>query len=184
MVVGLGNPGPRYAHNRHNVGFQCVDLLAETHGLRFDQQQHRALLASGRIEPARVLLIKPMTFMNGLGSTVAVVARFYRAASMDMLVVYDDLDLPLSKIRFRPEGGSGGHNGMKSIIQHLGTQAFPRLRVGISRPPGQMDPADYVLQDFSPEQEEVMVQVRDRAVKAIECWLRLGIVEAMNTFNG
>jgi len=184
MVVGLGNPGPRYARNRHNAGFQCVDLLAEVHGLRFDQRQHGALLASGHIESTRLMLVKPMTFMNSLGPTVAAIARFYKVSLADMLVVYDDLDLPLGKIRLRPEGGSGGHNGMKSIIQHLGTQAFPRLRIGIGRPPGQMEPADYVLQDFSLEQEEIMVQVRDRAVKAIECWLRQGIEKAMNACNG
>ncbi len=184
MIVGLGNPGPRYARNRHNVGFQCVDRLAEKHGLTFDKRKHNAVLAQGRIDSARVVLVKPMTFMNVVGPAVAAVARFYKVAPEDLLVVYDDLDLPQGRIRLRPEGGSGGHNGMKSIIQHLGTQAFPRLRVGIGRPPGRMDPADYVLQDFSEKEEEVMAQVRERAVEAIECWLREGIVEAMNTFNG
>ena len=184
MIVGLGNPGPRYARNRHNVGFQCLDRLAEKHGLAFDERRANAVLARGRIDAARVVLVKPMTFMNLVGPAVAAVARFYKIAPQDLLVVYDDLDLPQGRIRLRPEGGSGGHNGMKSIIQHLGTQAFPRLRVGIGRPPGRMDPADYVLQDFSPEEEAVMSQVRERAVAAIECWLREGIVEAMNTFNG
>ncbi len=183
MVVGLGNPGREYARHRHNVGFQCLDLLAEAHGLSFDRRRRNALLALGHIESRRVVLVKPMTFMNNAGVAVAAVARFYKIAPGDILVVYDDLDLPLGRIRLRPSGGSGGHNGMKSIIQHLGTQDFPRLRVGIGRPPGRMDPVDYVLQDFSPEQEEIMAQVRDRAVQAIECWLRDGIVEAMNTFN-
>ncbi len=183
MIVGLGNPGPHYARNRHNVGFQCVDLLAKTHGLTFDRRHHNASLALGRIGLQRVILVKPMTFMNVVGPAVAAVARFYQVAPANMLVIYDDLDLPLGKIRLRPEGSSGGHNGVKSLIQHLGTQAFPRLRIGIGRPGGPMDPADYVLQDFSPEQEEVMVQARDRAVKAIERWLEAGIVEAMNEFN-
>lgn len=183
MIVGLGNPGPRYERNRHNVGFQCVDLLAEKHGLRFDRQRDHAQLALGRIEDQRVILVKPMTFMNVVGPAVVAVARFYKIAPEDMLVVYDDLDLPLGRIRLRPRGGSGGHNGMKSIIQHLGTKEFPRLRIGIGRPPGRMDPADYVLQDFSPEQEEIMVQVRDRAVQAIEYWLEHDITQAMNVFN-
>lgn len=183
MIVGLGNPGPHHERHRHNVGFQCVDLLARAHGLVFDQRHHHASLALGQIGPHRVILVKPMTFMNAAGPAVAALARFYQVAPADMLVVYDDLDLPLGKIRLRPKGSSGGHNGVKSLIQHLGTQAFPRLRVGIGRPIGQMDPADYVLQDFSPEQEEVMAQARERAVRAIERWLEAGIVEAMNEFN-
>ncbi|MCS7220457.1 MAG: aminoacyl-tRNA hydrolase [Anaerolineae bacterium] len=183
MVVGLGNPGPNYERHRHNIGFQCVDLLARTHGLSFDRRYHQASLALGQIRSHCVILVKPMTFMNAVGPAVAAVARFHQVAPEDMLVIYDDLDLPLGKIRLRPKGSSGGHNGVKSLIQHLGTQAFPRLRIGIGRPIGSMDPADYVLQDFSPEQEEIMVQARERAVRAIERWLEVGIVEAMNEFN-
>ncbi|MCD6290911.1 MAG: aminoacyl-tRNA hydrolase [Anaerolineae bacterium] len=184
MIVGLGNPGARYAHNRHNVGFQCIDMLAEQHGLRFDRQRDKALLALGHIDSHRVILVKPITFMNDSGVAVAAIARFYKIAPENLLVVYDDLDLPVGRIRLRPQGSSGGHRGVQSIIDRLGTQSFPRLRVGIGRPPGRMDPIDYVLQDFSPEQEEIMTQVRDRAVQAIECWLRQGIEEAMNAFNG
>ncbi|GAB4564270.1 MAG: aminoacyl-tRNA hydrolase [Anaerolineae bacterium] len=183
MIVGLGNPGREYERHRHNVGFQCLDLLASKHGLSFDERRNKAALARGVILGRRVILVKPLTFMNAAGTAVAPVARFFKVLPSDLLVVYDDLDLPLGRIRVRPEGGSGGHNGMKSIIQHLGTQAFPRVRVGIGRPPGRMDPADYVLQDFTPEQEEVMAEVRDRVVEAIECWLQNGVVEAMNAFN-
>jgi PTH1 family peptidyl-tRNA hydrolase len=183
MIVGLGNPGPRYAHNRHNVGFQIVDALAQKHGLSFDKRQFKALLAPGRIEDQRVLLVKPQTYMNLSGEAVQPLVGYYKVELPDLMVVFDDMDLPLGAIRLRPFGGAGGHNGMKSIIARLGSNRFPRLRVGIDRPPGRMDPAAYVLQDFSPEEEAVMVQVRDRAVRALETWLAQGIDAAMNAFN-
>ncbi|MCS6842910.1 MAG: aminoacyl-tRNA hydrolase [Caldilineales bacterium] len=210
LIVGLGNPGKQYERNRHNVGFQCVDLLAQRHGLRFDIAKGKAKVALGAVQlptpqplapapsalgaepssaaPAlpqvqRVLLAKPQTFMNLAGQSVAALVRFYKVAPADLLVIFDDLDLPLGKLRLRAAGGSGGHNGMKSIIQALGTDQFPRLRIGIGRPPGQMDPADYVLQDFSPAEEEVMAPVRERAAEACEHWLAYGIEAAMNAFN-
>ncbi len=183
MIVGLGNPGPRYARNRHNVGFQIVDELAAKHGLSFEKRQFKALIASGVIDGQRVLLVKPQTFMNLSGEAVQPLAHYYKIDLPDLMVVFDDMDLPLGVIRLRPFGGAGGHNGMKSIIQRLGSNRFPRLRVGIDRPPGRMDPAAYVLQDFNPEEEEIMVQVRDRAVRALETWLTEGIDAAMNAFN-
>lgn len=183
LIIGLGNPGREYARNRHNVGSQVVDLLATIHGLRFDQRRGKARLASGLIGDQRVILVKPRTFMNESGLAVAPVVRFYKSPSADMLVVYDDLDLPIGRIRLRPHGGSGGHKGMASIIKQLGTQDFPRLRVGIDRPPGKMDPVEYVLQDFSAQQEEVMAQARETAVAALEHWLVSGIQAAMNEFN-
>lgn len=215
MIVGLGNPGKPYQNNRHNVGFQCVDLLACNHGLTFDIKRAKARVALGNIRltgvsgtgdsqavpdlesppplasasivphttVVHVLLVKPQTFMNVVGGSVANLARFYKVDPDDMLLIYDDLDLPLGGLRLRPEGGSGGHNGLKSIIQQLGTNQFPRLRVGIDRPPGRMDPADYVLQDFTNAQEEIMGQARHKAVAACECWLLLGIEAAMNAFN-
>jgi len=188
LIVGLGNPGPEYAKNRHNVGFQVVDLLAERHGLEFDKFQKRARLALGRITLAggwagRVLLAKPMTYMNASGESVGALARFYKVLPSDILIVSDDLDLPVGRIRLRPRGGSGGQKGIKSIIQHLGTEDFPRLRIGIGRPPGRMDPAAYVLQAFSSAQEAEMAFVRPKAVNAIEVWLAQGVEAAMNQFN-
>jgi PTH1 family peptidyl-tRNA hydrolase len=188
MIIGLGNPGAEYAHSRHNVGFQVVDVLAERHGLPFDKFQRRARLAIGKVRtPAgheqRVLLAKPMTYMNASGEAVGPLAAFYKIAPADILVVFDDLDLPAGRIRLRPGGGSGGQKGMQSIIKQLGSEAFPRLRVGIDRPPGQMDPAAYVLRPFSPDQETEMAFVRIRAVEAIESWLAFGIEVAMNQFN-
>ncbi len=183
MIVGLGNPGPRYARNRHNIGFQIVDELAEKHGLGFDKRQFKAMIASGHIQNQRVLLIKPQTFMNLSGEAVQPLVSYYKVALDDLMVVFDDMDLPVGVIRLRPFGGAGGHNGMKSVIQRLGSNQFPRLRVGIGRPPGRMDPAAYVLQDFSPDEETLMVQVRDRAARALETWLDAGIDAAMNAFN-
>jgi PTH1 family peptidyl-tRNA hydrolase len=121
--------------------------------------------------------------MNASGLAVASLQRFYKVPLSDLIVVYDDLDLPQGKLRLRPDGGHGGHNGMRSIIEQLGSTAFPRLRIGIGRPPGHMDPVDYVLQDFSADEEAYMEEVRERAVRALECWLQDGIVAAMNRYN-
>jgi PTH1 family peptidyl-tRNA hydrolase len=189
MIVGLGNPGPDYARTRHNVGFQTVDLLAERHGLSFDRFQRRARLGIGALDlrdgaAKRVVLAKPMTYMNASGESVGALAAFYKIVPEDILVVYDDLDLPIGKIRLRPGGGSGGQKGIASIIKALGTEEFPRLRVGIGRPPGQMDPTDYVLKRFSAEQEREMTLARVRAADAIEAWLAQGIEAAMNQYNG
>jgi PTH1 family peptidyl-tRNA hydrolase len=194
MIVGLGNPGPEYARNRHNIGFQVVDLFAGRHGLMLDRFQKRARTAIGTVRlpggNVKVLLAKPMTFMNVSGEAVGALAAFYRIVPADILVVSDDLDLPPGKLRLRAGGGAGGQKGVKSIIQHLRTEDFPRLRVGIGRPGGQgssappgMDPADYVLQNFTAAEEAEMAFVRPRAAEAIEVWLAEGITAAMNQFN-
>lgn len=183
MIVGLGNHGPRYARNRHNVGYQIVEALAAAHGLSFGKRQSKALIASGNIGGQRVLLVKPETYMNGSGEAVQQLATFYKIPPARLLVLFDDLDLPTGKLRLRPFGGAGGHNGMKSIIARLSSQDFPRLRAGIGRPPGRMDPADYVLHDFSPAEEEIMAPARARAGQAILLWLQEGIDAAMNAFN-
>lgn len=184
LVVGLGNPGKEYAAHRHNAGFRIVDALARAHGLSFSRQKGaRAYVAEGRIAGQQAILAKPQTFMNISGRAVG---RLVRARGIELgrlLVVYDDLDLPLGRLRLRPEGGAGGHRGMRSIIDALGSQAFARLRVGIDRPPGQTDPADYVLTPFRAEERPVLAQVVERAVAAVECWLADGIVAAMDEFN-
>jgi peptidyl-tRNA hydrolase, PTH1 family len=208
LIAGLGNPGKHYERNRHNVGFQIVDLLAERHGLRFDAKQGKAKAALGGVtvqvgvqqvplspqpdalmvsrpvlQTVRVVLAKPQTFMNLVGPSVQALLNFYKIAPMDLLVVYDDLDLPLGTLRLRPSGGAGGHNGIKSIIGALGSGDFNRMRVGIDRPPGRMDPAAYVLQDFSSEQESIMAHTRARAADACQYWLGHGITAAMNAYN-
>jgi len=183
LIAGLGNPGREYAQTRHNVGFQIVTRLAETHGLNFSRMQNEALVAAGRIGDVRVVLAKPQTWMNESGKALGPLARFYKVEPARLLVVYDDLDIPAGTLRLRSEGGSGGHKGMRSVIEQRGGQDFPRLRVGVGRPPGRMDAADYVLQPFTRDEEILMDGARDRAIAAIECFLAEGIVAAMNRFN-
>jgi PTH1 family peptidyl-tRNA hydrolase len=183
LIVGLGNPGPKYAANRHNVGFRCLECLAAAHSLTFDKRQKKARVALGAICGRRVVLAQPQTFMNDSGRSVAPLAQFYQVSPDRLLVVYDDLDLPLETLRMRPDGGSGGHNGMRSIIEQLGDQSFARLRVGIGRPPGQMDPAAYVLQDFSADEQPLVEEMLGQAVAAIETWLTEGVEMAMSRHN-
>jgi len=183
LIVGLGNPGSEYAGHRHNVGFRCLDRLARTHGLAFTRWEFRARLAQGEIRGVRVLLARPLTYMNLSGQAVGPLVRRYGIPLSDLLVIYDDMDLPLGTIRLRPGGGAGGHKGMRSIIEALGSQDFPRLRVGIGRPPAGEDPVDYVLSDFTPEEGAIMEEVYERVLAAVECWLTEGIGEAMGRYN-
>jgi PTH1 family peptidyl-tRNA hydrolase len=183
LIAGLGNPGKEFSVHRHNIGFQVVEALARAHGLVFSRRRGKVRVAEGRIDGRSVLLAKPQTFMNRSGRVVSRLSRAHKIPPGCILVVYDDLDLPLGRLRLRPEGGSGGHKGMRSIIESLGTQAFPRLRVGIDRPPGRMDPADYVLQPFREAQQALVAEVVAQAVAAIECLLADGIVAAMDRFN-
>ena len=184
LIVGLGNPGARYVRNRHNVGFQIVELLAARHQLSFARGQGKALVAQGAIAGQRVMLAKPQGYMNASGEAVRALLNFYKLERERLIVVYDDLDLPFGRLRLRPDGSAGGQNGVRSIIHALGDDRFARLRVGIGRPPGRMDPAAYVLQDFSTEQEAEMAILRQEAADALECWLREGIMHAMNRYNG
>ncbi len=184
LIVGLGNPGREYADNRHNIGFMCLDRLASRHGLRFTRLQTGAMVTTGRIGGRSVVLAKPQRFMNLSGRPTAALVNFYQIdTARDMLVVYDELDLPLGTLRLKPEGSSGGHRGMQSIIDQLGTRQFPRLRIGIGRPPGRMDPADFVLQPFTRDEHAVLPDIYDAAQKAIERWLQDGLDAAMNEFN-
>jgi PTH1 family peptidyl-tRNA hydrolase len=184
LIVGLGNPGREYRHNRHNVGFMAVDELAGRNQMEFSKQQSNSFVSVGMIAGARIVLAKPQTFMNKSGISVAALRRFYKVADEDLLVIFDDLDLPVGTIRIRPFGGSGGHNGMNSLIERLGTQGFPRVRIGIGRPPGKMDPARYVLKDFDKDQRPIIEQVCDQAARAVETWLEDGIESAMTKYNG
>ncbi len=183
LIVGLGNPGRAYAHTRHNVGFMVVSRLAERLGVSFSRLQHKALVAQARHEGQRLILAKPQTFMNLSGQAVAPLMRFYKIPPDRLLVAYDDLDLPPLTLRLRPKGGHGGHKGMRDIIERLGTQDFPRLRVGIGRPPGRMAAADYVLQDFAPAEQEMLPPLLDRAAEGILIWISQGLPAAMNFIN-
>ena len=182
LIAGLGNPGRKYAGNRHNIGFMAINRLSEKHGLPMDRVQQRSMVGSGRIGERSVILAKPQTYMNRSGEVVGSLARFYKIETADTLVVYDELDLPFGSLRLRQQGGAGGHNGMRSIIQHLGND-FPRLRIGIGRPPGQMDPAAYVLQDFRDQELPLLTEVLDGAVAAIESFIQDGIDLAMTWHN-
>jgi PTH1 family peptidyl-tRNA hydrolase len=183
LIVGLGNPGRQFENNRHNVGFQVLDRLAVAHHLEFDQHRHRASLARGRIEGVDVALLKPQTFMNLSGEAVSATVRFYKVPLERLLVVTDDLDLPVGTLRLRKEGGAGGHRGMTNIIDRLGSRAFPRLRIGIGRPPGRMEPEAYVLQAFTADERAVMEDAYRRAVRAVETVVRDGFEKGMNEFN-
>ena len=183
VIAGLGNPGRQYAQTRHNVGFQIVDLLAEKHWLKFTKMMNKGMIAVGTINAAKVILVKPQTFMNDSGTSVAPIVKYYKVPSVGLLVIYDDLDLPIAQLRMRKFGGSGGHNGMKSIILHTGSEQFPRLRVGIGRPPGRMDPMDYVLEPFRGDDAILMQQTYLRAVDGIERWLTDDIERVMNYLN-
>jgi len=183
LIVGLGNPGRRYRNNRHNIGFMVVDALARQVGSSFTRHQSQALLTDGRIDGAHVYLAKPQTYMNRVGDSVGPLARYYRIPPTSLVVVYDDLDLPLGSLRLRGGGGSGGHRGVESILQSLGGEAFPRLRLGIGRPPGRMDPADFVLEDFHPDEAEAVQRAIGRAVDCLQDFVRLGLERAMTRFN-
>lgn len=182
MIAGLGNPGPHYAANRHNVGFMLLDRLAESYSLAFNRQQFRAHIAPGLMAGHRVLLAKPLTFMNLSGSAVGALFRFYKLEPARLMVVFDDLDLPLGKLRLRAGGGSGGHKGMQSIIERLGFDSFPRMRIGVGRP-SHGDAADYVLTNFSADEQIEVERTFQRAQEAILTWLEKGIDEAMNQHN-
>ena len=183
LIVGLGNPGLQYAKSRHNVGYQCVERLAAAHGLTFNRHQMKAVLAGGLIAGQKVTLAKPLTYMNLSGQAVAPLAHFYKIPPQDILVINDDLDLPLGRIRLRPGGGSAGQRGMESIIESLGTDEFPRLRIGIGRP-AHNDAVDHVLNRFSADEEISMARAYDRALAAVEVFLEEGVEAAMNQFNG
>jgi len=184
LITGLGNPGPDYQDNRHNVGFMVADKLAETAGIAIRRVERRALVGKGGFAEARLVIAKPQTYMNDSGKAVAALLTFYKIPLERLLVVHDDLDLPFGTLRLRPSGGTGGQRGMESIADKLGTRDYARLRVGIGRPPGRMDPRDYVLHDFDPHEREDLPIVLATAVDAIDLFIREGIDEAMNRFNG
>ena len=183
LIVGLGNPGRDYAANRHNVGFQIADRWVAAHEWSFTKIMHHAIIATGRAFDQRIIVAKPQTYMNDSGRAVSALLKYYKVPQDRLLVIFDDLDLPFGALRLRAGGGAGGHNGMRSIIQHLGSNQFARLRVGIDRPPGRMDPAAYVLRNFQPEEAAELAGIIDRAVQAIDLFVTSGITSAMNQFN-
>jgi peptidyl-tRNA hydrolase, PTH1 family len=184
LFVGLGNPGREYRNNRHNIGFMLLDRLAGQLGTTFSRLESKALITKKEYSGRRILLAKPQTFMNLSGQAVGSLVRFYKIPLENLLVAYDDVDLPFGTIRLRPGGGSAGHRGMASIIERLGVQDFPRLRMGVGRPPGHMEAADYVLQDFSRFEVETLPMILDIGVDAMLTFVAEGLVIAMNKYNG
>ncbi|MCS6923824.1 MAG: aminoacyl-tRNA hydrolase [Fimbriimonadales bacterium] len=183
LILGLGNPGGEYAPTRHNVGFWTVDLLAERHGIALKTRRHRSLLGVGLIGETPVVLAKPQTYMNLSGEAARALLQAYHLQPAQMLVIFDDIWLEPGAVRVRAKGSAGGHNGMKSIITALGTEAFPRVRIGIGQPPEGMDLADYVLSPPSPEERERLLSAVQRAADACEAWLTEPIEQVMARFN-
>lgn len=183
LVVGLGNPGPAYAGNRHNAGFMVVDELATRLGVRLKRDRSRAFVAAGRLGGQPVTLAEPMTFMNVSGGPVASLRNFYKVPADRVLMIHDELDLPFGTVRLKLGGGDNGHNGLRSVSSSLGTKDYLRLRVGIGRPPGRMDPADFVLRDFSAAERKELAEVIGRSADAAEALIASGLAAAQNEFH-
>lgn len=184
IIAGLGNPGKQYETTRHNVGFRVIDILADRMGICADEKKHKALCGRGILEGQKTILLKPQTFMNLSGESIRSAADFYKAEPQNIIIIYDDISLEPGQLRIRGKGSAGGHNGVKNIIAHLGTQEFPRIKVGIGEKPRGMDLADYVLSRFSKGEQEMMEEAYKEAADAAAVFLSQGIAEAMNRFNG
>ena len=184
LVAGLGNPGPGYAGNRHNAGFLVADLLAARMGIRFRAGKYQAAVADGRLAGRPVTLAKPMTFMNASGGPVAGLAGYYRLPLSQLVVIHDELDLPFGTIRLKLGGGDNGHNGLRSLTTSLGSRDYYRVRFGIGRPPGRLDPAVFVLRDFSTAERKELPLLVDRAADAVAALLADGLAAAQNAVHG
>jgi PTH1 family peptidyl-tRNA hydrolase len=187
LIVGLGNPGRVYARNRHNIGFICLNHFARSHGIKFDQKRGLARVGQGEVAGNKVVLARPQTYMNSSGQSVSRLIQKFNINPDDLLVIHDDLDLPLAKVRISHSSGSAGHKGIESIIKELGRQDFTRIRVGIGRPTkpilSEADIIAYVLSDFTPEEKPAIAQAIPRVSEAILCLLTEGLTTAMNKFN-
>ena len=185
LIIGLGNPGRAYASNRHNIGFVCLNHFARSHAVKFDRKQGQARIGTGKAAGNEVVLAKPQTHMNRSGEAVSRLVKKFNISLDELIVIHDDLDLPLAKIRLSRGSSSGGHKGINSIIKELGSQDFIRIRIGIGRPPeaSEDEIIAYVLSDFSPEQKKAITPVIPRVTEAILCLLTEGLEAAMNKFN-
>ena len=184
IIVGLGNPGREYAHTRHNVGFDTIDVLADKYHIDVDTKKHKALIGKGFIEGQKVILVKPQTYMNLSGESVREVLDYYKVdETSELIVIYDDISLNPGQLRIRLKGSAGGHNGIKNIIAQLGTQEFTRIKIGVGEKPAKMDLADYVLGRFSKEEQPVIRESADRAREAVCEMITHDVASAMNKFN-
>lgn len=184
LIVGLGNPGPQYRNTRHNAGFVVLDRLAAQLGVTFDRSKFDGEIATAQRGNQKVVLLKPQTFMNRSGISVAKAGRNLSNGPRDLLVVTDDINLPLGRLRFRPGGSAGGHNGLKSLIEHLGTETFARLRMGVGEGESHGETRDHVLSTFTPKERPIVDQMIERAVEGVLVFLDEGIERAMERFNG
>ena len=184
LLIGLGNPGREYRDSRHNIGFMLLDRIAVRLGARGMKVQSKAIVINSMYEDRKLILAKPQTYMNLSGQSVQGLIHFYKLPLTNVLIAYDDLDIPFGTIRIRPGGGPGGQRGMASTIEQLGTNDFPRLRIGIGRPPGKMDPAAYILQDFTRAEMKILSEILDRAADAALEFVVNGLDKAMNKYNG
>jgi len=183
LFIGLGNPGREYDQTRHNIGFLVIDRFAERWNVRVEKYRYKSLMGEYRQEYFKAILVKPQTFMNNSGQAVRSFFNFYKPPLSQVLVIYDDLDIPFGTIRIRQDGGSGGQKGMKSIIEHLGTDDFPRMRVGIGRPPGKMDSTDFILDKFRPKEQVDLDIILNYCADALDVFIKDGIEMAMTSFN-
>jgi len=184
LLIGLGNPGREYKDTRHNFGFMLIDRIAVRLNARGMKVQSKAIVMTSAYEERKLILAKPQTFMNLSGQSVQGLAHFYKVPFTNMMVLSDDLDIPFGTIRIRASGGPGGQRGLSSILEKLGTKDIPRLRLGIGRPPGRMDPAAYVLQNFSRDEMQTLSEVLDHGAEAVLAFVTHGLNKAMNEFNG
>lgn len=184
LIAGLGNPGRRYANTRHNAGFESVDIIGAKHGVRIGRAKFNALFGQGIICGTRVLLVKPQTYMNRSGESIREIAEWYKIPVNNIIVVYDDIDIPVGKLRIRPGGSAGTHNGMRSVIYSLQDDGFPRVRIGIGRPEDEDDLVSYVLGKFTPGERKIMDRAADAAAEAAVCAATEGIDIAMSRYNG
>jgi len=184
IIAGLGNPGIKYKDTRHNVGFLVIDALSEKYSINVMQLKHKAIVGSGAIDGTRVLLVKPQTYMNNSGESIRDIVEWYKVPLEHIILIYDDVDLPTGKLRIRPKGSSGTHNGMKSVIYHLQSDNFPRIRVGIGSTPEGWDIADYVLGRFSEEEKKLIFEGVVKAAEAVKVIITSGTDIAMREFNG
>lgn len=182
-IVGLGNPGRKYDDTRHNIGFMVIDELLKRHGWKLDKSKFNGIYALENYQGEKVILLKPDTYMNLSGEAIRPLLNFYEIGLEDVVVIYDDLDLSAGRIRLREKGGHGGHNGIRSTIDHLGTRDFKRIRLGVGRPPGQMSVVDYVLGRFKKDELDDVNESIHQAADAVEAWFNDSFVDVMNSFN-
>ena len=184
VIAGLGNPGNKYENTRHNVGYSTIDLLSSKHGIKVNKVKHKALTGEGTIAGKRVLLVKPQTFMNLSGESIRDIAEWYKLPMDNIIIIYDDVDLPVGTVRIRPKGSSGTHNGMKSVIYQLQSDEFPRIRVGVGKAPEGWNLADYVLSRFGADEAGAIRESIERAADAAAAIVASGVSAAMNQYNG